>query len=479
MHTPDFIRRTDTGSSNLALRGHAPRVLEVHLLWDDLVLDTQHHLPDSPALTVGDAVGWRWSCLGIDMGWIRPEFRHLAAVAPPLWSEVDQRPTCDLFAPSELLDGEEKLELVRWEEGEAVVHVPRGWTAEVGGHGQNWAFVAEETISVPTDAVLRLRRDSVSLVFSRVRAPASLAGRPQIGPDGPFAGMFSVVAGLGLLFGIAMWNQPPTPKNEVVEIPQEIVSLVYQAPEPPPPAPKVEDVAAPKPKAKGDEGTPGERQGKKVKTKAAKGDERDRQAVNNSGIFQAWGDPSLAGLSSGGLADGLENSIGGLVGKRGVQLGHGGLGDRGFGPGGGGNAETTTIQGRCIGNIEDCGAAPIGVIGGDGTKPGSSVPQVQDAILIGNMDRSLIDEVIKRHMPAIRYCYQQELQREPDLSGKIVVGFTIAGDGSVARATPKRSSLGNDAVESCVVGRFLKMQFPKPKGGGIVIVSYPFLFAPG
>ena len=29
------------------------------------------------------------------------------------------------------------------------------------------------------------------------------------------------------------------------------------------------------------------------------------------------------------------------------------------------------------------------------------------------------------------------------------------------------------------MGRFLKMQFPEPKGGGIVIVSYPFVFSPG
>ena len=39
--------------------------------------------------------------------------------------------------------------------------------------------------------------------------------------------------------------------------------------------------------------------------------------------------------------------------------------------------------------------------------------------------------------------------------------------------------MGSASVEQCVVGRFMRMQFPQPKGGGIVIVSYPFLFSPG
>jgi hypothetical protein len=39
--------------------------------------------------------------------------------------------------------------------------------------------------------------------------------------------------------------------------------------------------------------------------------------------------------------------------------------------------------------------------------------------------------------------------------------------------------MNNPAVESCINGRFMRFQFPEPKGGGIVIVSYPFIFSPG
>ena len=43
----------------------------------------------------------------------------------------------------------------------------------------------------------------------------------------------------------------------------------------------------------------------------------------------------------------------------------------------------------------------------------------------------------------------------------------------------KSSTMGNKAVEGCINSRFQRFKFPEPKGGGIVIVSYPFIFQPG
>ena len=74
---------------------------------------------------------------------------------------------------------------------------------------------------------------------------------------------------------------------------------------------------------------------------------------------------------------------------------------------------------------------------------------------------------------------QRELAKKPSLGGKVVIKFTIAKDGSVSRASKKTSTMGSAAVEQCIVGRFKRMKFPTPKGGGIVIVSYPFIFSPG
>jgi hypothetical protein len=99
-------------------------------------------------------------------------------------------------------------------------------------------------------------------------------------------------------------------------------------------------------------------------------------------------------------------------------------------------------------------------------------------IILGALDKSHIDAVIKAQMAKIRYCYQRELTKDPELAGKLVVKFVIAKDGTVSSATTKASTLGNESVERCVNERFMRFAFDAPKGGGIVIVSYPFIFSP-
>jgi hypothetical protein len=38
--------------------------------------------------------------------------------------------------------------------------------------------------------------------------------------------------------------------------------------------------------------------------------------------------------------------------------------------------------------------------------------------------------------------------------------------------------MGDKSVESCVAEAVRAIQFPKPKGGGMVNVRYPFIFQP-
>ena len=99
-------------------------------------------------------------------------------------------------------------------------------------------------------------------------------------------------------------------------------------------------------------------------------------------------------------------------------------------------------------------------------------------VVMGALDKSLIDAEIGEHMSNIKSCYSQELQSDPSLNGRVVVKFVIAKDGTVSKADPKEDSVGSEKVTQCVLEQFSKMQFPEPKGGGIVIVSYPFVFSP-
>ena len=149
-------------------------------------------------------------------------------------------------------------------------------------------------------------------------------------------------------------------------------------------------------------------------------------------------------------------------------LGLGGLGSRGSTGGLGGLG----TQGR----IPD-GTSGYGTGGGHfGRTGGESQAAVGDPIILGALDKAAIDGVIRRHLAQIRYCYQRELTKDPELAGKVVVKFVISADGTVRQASVKSSTMDNASVEQCVAARIERMVFPEVQGGGIVIVAYPFVF---
>ncbi len=84
--------------------------------------------------------------------------------------------------------------------------------------------------------------------------------------------------------------------------------------------------------------------------------------------------------------------------------------------------------------------------------------------------------MIRRHINEVKYCYQNELQGNPDLYGRVVINFSIMGNGQVAASKVERSTMKNVRVESCVTRAVRRWLFPKPKNGGVVVVSYPFVF---
>lgn len=175
----------------------------------------------------------------------------------------------------------------------------------------------------------------------------------------------------------------------------------------------------------------------------------------------------------GGLGGASGGSSGGLQGSSvGTQHGLGGLGTRGGGLGGGGS-------GYGSGGLGSAGVG-YGRGGGFYGKAGTSVPSVGGSpIILGALDKSVIDRIVKQNIPSIRYEYEKGLRTDPDLGGKLTIQFTISPDGTVAQASVKSSTLGDSVVEEGITHRFRRMTFPQPKGGGQVVVSYPFVFGSG
>jgi len=172
------------------------------------------------------------------------------------------------------------------------------------------------------------------------------------------------------------------------------------------------------------------------------------------------------------------SSIGNVTGEQvGDSFGFGGLGLRGQGPSSGATTSTfgvgnLGVRSRSGAGIGDgLGSGHLGGRGDHGIRISQGTP-----VVMGSLDKEIIRRVIKENLSQIRYCYERELTKSPGLFGKVQIKFIIAATGLVSNSQVEESTMKNAKVEQCIVQKVRGWRFPKPKGGGIVIVTYPFIF---
>lgn len=101
----------------------------------------------------------------------------------------------------------------------------------------------------------------------------------------------------------------------------------------------------------------------------------------------------------------------------------------------------------------------------------------QKATFSGSIDREGIRRVIRDNRGLIRACYNEALNRNESLSGKLVLHWDIEEDGRVSKAGVVTNGLGDEEMASCVLNRLRLWNFPPPPRGQIGrITGYPFVF---
>jgi len=248
-------------------------------------------------------------------------------------------------------------------------------------------------------------------------------------------------------------------------------------------------------KAKDEEGAAGDRTSDQHdKAMAVKGPAtntdvqlaKDKEVAMNSGALSILNSNQIAASwGSGSVTTGFDpiTAMGDNKGTSfGTAYGFGAFGTAGTGRGGGGVSEnsfgtgTFGTRGRGGGGG---GGTGYGRDAGDLSDRATRVPQVVPGspVVTGSLDKELIRRVIRKHRREVKYCYEKELIKDKNLAGKIIVQFTISSTGSVVAAVTSSSTMGNGSVERCINEKVRRWIFPEPKGGGIVIVKYPFVFA--
>jgi len=436
----------------------APKLLEMFEIWSDTILSARTFPKTASAIRLGD----------------------------------DHRSRPDFFIDRKYLPSA-PFSLVAQHNNTLCLQVGSGFTGELYQNGQMRSFadvirsggltqigdVYLVPLSEDSRFVLHFGHIVLTGAFSHPAKRPMGAGSFDV--DGMFLGLLLLI---GLLFGTLtgyMTTLEPPPPMTLSQIPDQFAKILL---------PKKEELKQEQKKIeiqvnqkKDVQATPVptkevEDRGKKdSKVKISKA---DRVALDQAAVDKKAADRALAGLigNSGldkGFGPDVSKAAAGLLATTGNSNVLGVSGSRGVGFSGGEGA----------GGIGQIGTKGGG--GGDGYGDSYGVAKrkkesanidvgLGDALVLGALDKSVIERVIKDHITQIRYCYQRELPKNPRLAGKVVVKFIIDGQGNVSQANTKETSMGSPAVEDCVNQRILQLKFPEPKGGGTVSVSYPFFF---
>ncbi|HXU01795.1 MAG TPA: AgmX/PglI C-terminal domain-containing protein, partial [Polyangia bacterium] len=303
----------------------------------------------------------------------------------------------------------------------------------------------------------------------------------------------SIVLGIFATILVFMWEKEP-PRPPLALSPERIVKI--EAPQ------AIEFQKQKKKEAEKAESDSKEKEGqmKRAKDKAGKLGRDDakvkdtiipkgredilREKVQKIGILSIMGKDKAPGSGLSKLFaqnNDVEQAIAGMQGAR-MQVGRGsgGLSTSGSGPGGGGTG---------YGHIYGAGNLDTGGRGTHGKGRGPKLAERGEhevSVGIGNgggdvngsLSMEQILKVVRAHKAGIQYCFEKELQHKPNLGGGIDMTWTIQPDGTVSKANVKNTTMGDAAVEGCIIRQIKQWQFPKA-AAQTGVARFPFVFKGG
>jgi hypothetical protein len=118
-------------------------------------------------------------------------------------------------------------------------------------------------------------------------------------------------------------------------------------------------------------------------------------------------------------------------------------------------------------------AAGVPVIWANAPRPPS-----QSASQLSAQARAPIQRELLAHRGEFRACYNTALEESPNLTGRLVIRFTVWPDGRARESSVVQDTLQNEGVNGCVLEHLAGIEFPAPEAGQAVTVTYPLNFRP-
>ena len=382
--------------------------------------------------------------------------------------------------------------------GQAEIHFPSSATGHIRQNHQTIPLdqlkvrenavskqgdVFRTTISRDASVHLTLKDSGFDLRFVQPPPqPRTTATTPKAFFVAAFSGAVAKAIGLSfvahLMVGAAVAVMAPDvsysalPTEEWVELQPDPIREVEIEPEPEPePEPVAEAPTEPEPEP------PPKKERKRSKRTRAPAKGVAKKKVKSSGVLGAMGKFNLKAPGKKSMVQAVSNidavrAPGGSNFRVGALVGKTPSSKVSLGGGGGGKLLTRGSASLLKGGK---GFARIGKSSG---KVRGRVKRITSRRITakGSISREEVARVINRHLKEVQFCYEKALIKDPGLRGKLVLEWTIKSSGSVGRVKQKTSTLKSARVASCIISSLKRWRFPKPRGG-VVIVSYPFIFS--
>jgi hypothetical protein len=328
--------------------------------------------------------------------------------------------------------------------------------------------------------------DDVTILFQFVNAPPESARmltkqdfRPKLLEDDPiFLGFLALFSSIMTVVMIWAVNQDPVTSVSLDEIPDRFVEIVMPSETPDPvevetpvdntlqgpevapeeKPPEAEETEKPPEAEKPKDMTPGE----KAKLDAQRLQEKKDDLTRRSAVIAMLG---TRGENNNGTqvedvfsdGDGNFQSIeDALSGVGGAELAT--------------TDNVAAVRGQTDGGGRgDAGIGGIESGGGSGSAQASAAPTAAiptGSISTGSIDMaggeasSDIKKVVRAKAGQVKYCYDQRLKENPNISGRIAVDVSISG-GRVTSVVIAENTTGDKGLETCVQRKIRAWRFPE------------------
>lgn len=369
--------------------------------------------------------------------------------------------------------------------GDTIVDLAQLRRGQAQKHGDLWHVMLNDR------AHGRILIGDLKILFQFVKPPP-VQPRPQLPPSvrGSMLGQLdsrlaavllaSFLAHFGFVLYLRTVDWPR--EQDIEEIPDRFVQMLVPK--------KIEPAKPEEPEnpdklkeAKKDEGRRKPSQASKAKKEvdpeeaaraAAEKRARLEQQVSQLGVLKMLTSKGPGGtvqdLVKGGDPGSDADKVFGQIG--GVGVGNTGGGLRAV-KGGGGTGLSRGIDGlRASGPSE---GIDTGVKGEKAVRGLIKESAPQD--LPADLDPNAVAAKIRQYKGALVACYESALKRNPNLSGKITLRFTISKMGKVSKAEIETDTMHDEDVNRCIIERASNWRFPAPQGGGEEVqFAYPFIF---